>query len=271
MSVYYKDNVEQFRVAVASMLDQTVPPDDFVIVCDGPVSQELDDEITGFVSRFHGLFQIVRESVNRGLGYALKIGLDYCKYDLVARMDSDDISDSRRMERLLDKFCRDPGLSVAGGQITEFISDPNAPIGKREVPLRHEDIAKRAKTRNPMNHMTVVFRKQAVLECGGYLPFEKFEDYYLWVRMLHAGKRFCNVSDVCVYARVNEQMYMRRGGAAYFRQIMKMERFLLQSRFITYPEFLKNTFVRFLVSVLFPNGARARFYQAVLRKKENAS
>ena len=267
MSVYYKDDAKQFRQAVQSMLDQTIRPSDFVIVCDGPLPEALDQVIQHFEKVQPELFQIIREEENRGFGAALCKGLPQCKYEYVARMDSDDIADPKRMERELRAMELYPNISVVGGQIEEFQDTPDHSVGLRIVPQTHTEIVKMAKKRNPMNHVTVLLRKTDVLECGSYLPLEKFEDYYLWTRMMLAGKQFYNILDVCVYVRVDQQTYVRRGGIRYYCDTLRLERKLLESHFITPFQWFINIVVRFFGTVCINDSARVCFYRRFLRTK----
>ena len=106
------------------------------------------------------------------------------------------------------------------------------------------------------------------MEAGNYLPLEKFEDYYLWARMLKAGFRFRNIDEICVYVRVNLQMYGRRGGISYFLQTKKLEDFLLQTNIISRKQWIQNLMVRFSGTVCVPSGLRKRIYQSFLRERE---
>ena len=110
---------------------------------------------------------IVKLEHNVGLGDALAIGIKKCTYDLVARMDSDDISMPHRFQKQLDVFMNN-NIDVCGSWINEFNWDENIVDSIRIVPERHSDIVKFAKSRNPINHMTVMFKKRKVLEAGNY-------------------------------------------------------------------------------------------------------
>ena len=156
MSVYVKENAEFFSAAVESMLYQSCPPTQFVLVCDGPLTLALDKVIDGFT--YPDLFRILRLPVNQGLGVALQEGLSACDCELVARMDSDDIALPLRMEHQLAAMNADPGLSVVGGQIAEFTGTMGNIQGYRMVPVSPEKIRQSAARRNPMNHMTVLLR-----------------------------------------------------------------------------------------------------------------
>lgn len=266
MSVYFKENPEYFKTAIDSMLTQTVKPSDFVIVCDGKLTDELDSVIDEFKSKFPQLFNIVRLNENVGLGPALKAGLEQCKCELVARMDTDDISLPDRMEIQLKAFEKNPDATVIGGQISEFLNNPDEIIDYRLVPLTADDIYNRAKSRNPMNHVTVVYKKSQVLEVGGYDDLPGFEDYRLWVTLLSAGKKLINIENVCCNVRVGDGVYKRRGGIGYFKHTWNMEKYLRQEKMIYLFQFWKNVSVRFVGTVLCPNFVREYFFKKLMRK-----
>ncbi|MCF0141995.1 MAG: glycosyltransferase, partial [Parasporobacterium sp.] len=118
MSTYAKDDAAFLKAAVSSMLLQSVAPDEFVLVCDGPLSEDLDNVIAEF--KGNPVFKIVRLGKNSGLGIALNEGLKYCTNELVARMDSDDLASPYRCELQLKAFEEDPELTFTGGAVEEF-------------------------------------------------------------------------------------------------------------------------------------------------------
>lgn len=214
MSVYVKENPEHFSVAIESILNQTVVTDDFVIVCDGPLTQQLDAVLERYISRYPQIFHIVRLPENVGIGAAANQGLQHCKNDLVAKMDADDIAVPTRCELQLKLFRENPKLTVCGGYIEEFSEDPAKPFAVRAVPRENEEIRKFAKRRQPFNNMTVMYRRSAVLAVGGYHSLRRCEDYDLYVRLLHAGYQAANLSEILVWARVNSGAYARRASWA---------------------------------------------------------
>lgn len=268
MSVYFKEKAANLKDAIDSMLKQTVPPTDFVLVCDGPLTPELDCVVTEFTDNYPALFQIIRLPENRGLGEALRIGMQACKNDIVARMDSDDIALPERMEWQIAVLNNRKDISAVGGQIQEFFESEERPGRCRIVPTTPEEIKQAAARRNPMNHMTVTFRKEAVMAAGGYMSFDRFEDYYLWIRMLDMGFQLINIDKICVYARVDMAMYQRRGGWDYFKQTMKLERCLIAANLCSRVQFVTNVAVRFCGTVLLPNRIRQYFYLTILRNRE---
>ena len=164
MSIYKNDKSEYLEQAIKSILNQTVTPNEIVIVKDGPISMELEQVITKLMKEYE-FFKIISLKENQGLGDALNKGLEQCTYDIVARMDADDISVNNRFELQIKEFEDDPDLDLLGAYISEFISEPNMSISVREVPLEYDQICKYIKTRNPFNHVTVMFKKSAIQEC----------------------------------------------------------------------------------------------------------
>ena len=264
MSVYKKEKPEFLSKSIESMLHQTVLPDDFVIVCDGPLTKELDQVLSNVKRQYGELFKIIRLPQNRGLGAALSEGINYCRYECVARMDSDDISVSDRCEQEMEAL-KDPKTAIVGGWIDEFSQDISEQGAVRTVPEGASDIKKYAKKRNPFNHPTVMFKKSAVLAVGNYQTCYGFEDYQLWVRLLNAGYEGYNIQKVLVHMRVSDGMYTRRGGFSYFKKMASFWNYMRKSGFISTADFLKAVVTRGMVSLI-PVGLRQTVYGAFLRK-----
>ena len=166
MSLYIKEKPEYLDLAIKSMIEQTVKPDQIVIVKDGQITPELEAVLNKYNSEYPGLFDIVGYEKNRGLGLALNYGLEHCRNELVARMDTDDISKPNRCEKQLQAFDDDDSLDIVGGNINEFIGDVNNVVSKRNVPKNNGDIKEYMKKRCAFNHMTVMFKKSSVEDAG---------------------------------------------------------------------------------------------------------
>lgn len=220
MSVYKNDKAEYLDEAIASMFAQSIGPHDYVVVCDGPLTPGLDACLAAWQERLGDSLNVVRLSENHGLGYALNAGLPECECDVVARMDSDDISRPNRCEILLAKMAGE-NLDLVGGAIEEFDRVPGDMDAVRMPPLSKKDIDIWLKRRNPFNHMSVLFDRHMVDQAGGYEPFPWMEDYWLWARMIAKGCRCANVADVVVDVRTGEGMYARRSNMAYLRSQMR--------------------------------------------------
>lgn len=216
MAVYAKEKPENLRQSLESMFAQDPVTDDFVLACDGPLTEELDRVIAEYEAAYPASFHPLRFPENRGLGPSLRDGLLACKNDLVARMDSDDISLPDRCRKELALFEDRPELKICSGAIAEFMGSTENILSVRSLPAADE-IAAYARLRNPFNHVTVMFRKSAVLSAGNYRDAPLFEDYDLWLRMLGQGCAADNLPDILVLVRV-DSMHSRRGGAAYLKK-----------------------------------------------------
>jgi glycosyltransferase involved in cell wall biosynthesis len=201
-------------------LNQTFLPKEIILVRDGVVPLELQVVIDSYVS--NNLFTYLPLTTNVGLGEALNIGLSKAKYDLIARMDSDDIALPNRLEKQIECFINDPKLTVSGGQIKEFDSYPSKILYSRNVPLDDKEIRLFLKKRNPFNHMTVMFKKENVLKVNGYKDFYFLEDYFLWCRLSLEENKFSNLFDTLVLVRRNIDTLKRRGGIKYFKSLIKI-------------------------------------------------
>ena len=266
-SVYKKDNPAYVRAALYSMLvSQSFKPSEIVLVQDGPIPNELSQVLTEYETEYANVMHIIRLEKNGGLGNALKLGVENATYDIVARMDSDDICLPYRFEKQLSYLETHPEVDIVGGQMTEFIDSPDNIVGRREVPLTNEDIYEYMKSRCALNHVTVMFRKKAVLEAGNYQDWFWNEDYYLWVRMMKAGCKFANIPDVVVNVRSGADQYARRGGRKYFDSEIGIKRLMLREGMITKTQFAINYIERFIIQLVLPNRVRGWVFRTFARK-----
>lgn len=264
LSVYKGEKGIFLDEALQSLLDQTCLPAEIVVVKDGPLTEELDRVIDRYTYAYPELFRVVPLARNVGLGKALNEGLKRCTYDLVARMDSDDICVPDRFEKQVALFRRYPDADAVGGWIREFSVAPSEPGKVRRVEETPARIRRISKWKSPMNHVTVMFRKQRVQEAGGYLHFYLLEDYYLWARMLRNGCVFYNCPECLVRVRGGDAMSARRGGWKYAVSEVKFQRTLLRMHFVNGWEFLRNVAVRFPVRLVSPR-FRLFLYNTFLR------
>ena len=264
LSVYNKENPNYLVKSLDSIFSQTQSPVEVILVKDGPLNNELDGIIDLYVSQYPNLkvFPLV---TNQGLGKALNEGLKHCSYDIVARMDTDDIAKPDRFEKQIRVFQEHPELDVVGAWIDEFEETTSNIISTRKLPEVHDDICQFAKKRNPENHPVIMFRKQAVLAAGGYQHFPLFEDYYLWIRMLQNGAKFYNIQESLLYFRFSPAMFKRRGGLKYVTTELRFQNQLRNLGFITSSEYLYNVFIR-VITRMMPNTLRAVLYKKALRK-----
>lgn len=264
MSVYYGEKSEYLRLSIESILSQTVQTNDFVLMCDGPLTEELDAVISEFCKSHSDILHVVRLEENRGLAHALNCGLKICKNDLVARMDSDDIALPYRCELQLKKFHENPQLAIVGGAIDEFEGSPENVISHKHMPESHEEIFRYARMRNPFNHPTVMYRRSSILAIGSYPANILHEDYALWGNLLLSGAKACNLPDTLCYMRVDNGLYNRRGGCQYLKQAIKLRWQLYRSGLYTLFSFLFVTTGLTIVCML-PNSIRKIVYRSFLR------
>lgn len=266
MSVYRNDKPEDFLEAVKSVsVKQTLPPDEIVIVVDGPVPESLEKTIIEIEKNIPST-RILWQKENKGLGQALNIGMKACSNELVARMDADDISVPDRFEKQIAYMKSHPDCDVVGGQITEFIYSESNIVGKREVPCLHEKIIMWLKGRCPFNHMSIMTLRSRVIAVGNYLDWHFNEDYYLWIRMVEAGYKFANLPETLVNVRVGKEMYARRGGWKYFKSEKNLQDYMLNHEIISLPRYCYNVLGRFVIQVAMPNKLRGFIFQKLFRK-----
>lgn len=299
MSIYKSDVPELVRVALDSLLQQTLLPNEIVIVGDGPVPVELEEEISNFKFRVskirttpnpsfakggnlvpedrkesletrnqkpETIVTYLPQEKNGGLGEAMRIAAEAAKYDYLARMDSDDICLPDRFEKQMKCFEEDPELSLVGGMITEFDGDPENIIAKRILPLGDEEIKRMMRGRCAVNHVTVIFKKADLMKSGNYQPFWKQEDHYLWARMMEHGCKFRNIPDVVVNVRSGKDQIARRGGLRFYKSVVRVFWYMYRHGLISFGYFLYICMVRGIVQVLMPNRLRTWVYLHLLRK-----
>ena len=266
MSLYIKEKPEYLRTAIQSIVDQTYAPDEIVIVKDGLLTAELQSVLDGFSEKYPKLFNIVGYEKNRGLGLALNFGLAHCRNELVARMDTDDIAKSDRCEKQIKAFKENSLLEIVGGDISEFVDTEDNIVAYRRVPKEDKAIKEHLKIRCPLNHVSVMYKKSAVLSAGGYLDLFWNEDYYLWIRMAENGANMANTGTVLVNVRTGADMYKRRGGKKYFASEKFLQKYMLEHKIIGHGTYLMNVCKRFIVQILLPNGLRGWVFKKFARK-----
>lgn len=266
MPIYYKENPDYFKVAIDSIINQTLKPDEIVIVEDGKLTDELDKIIKFYKTQFPDLFNIVSLDNNVGQGEARNAGLKVCKYNYVALMDSDDISAPDRFEKQINYLKEHPQVDVIGSNITEFEGAPENIISRKVVPLSHDEIFHFGKWRSPMNNMTVVYKKDKVLKAGGYNTFNFGEDYYLFSKMLMNGAKFYNLEECLVNARAGSRMLAKRVGVKRILQEIQLFWKFYRMGYINIFELVRNVTLKFLLRII-PSSLRAWIYKKFLRKE----
>jgi glycosyltransferase involved in cell wall biosynthesis len=242
VSVYDGDRPDYLRRAFRSAVDdQTVRPDQVVIVRDGPVRDELAGCLDELRCTSPAPVTFIPLEQNQGLGPALDRGLAASWFDVVARQDADDVSMPHRFEVELP-FIED--ADIVGAGLFEFVADIDDIVGQRIPPTDPAQIQRYARMHDPFNHPTVVYRRRAVLAAGGYGELPLMEDYALFARMLAGGARAINVAEPLVYYRVGPEAFKRRGGTGLLRSELRLQREFRRDGFISSVEYVRNVMVR---------------------------
>lgn len=265
MSVYHKENPTYFKEAIESMLNQTVKSNDFVIVCDGPLTEELYEVLDFYEKDKKNCIHRLQLEKNQGLGIALQKGILECNNELIARMDSDDIAVKNRIEMQLKEFEKNQTLAICGGNIEEFKNEIGDIDKKRIVPKSHEQIIKYSKKRNPFNHMTVMLKKSMILDVDNYQDMKMFEDYFLWMRVIQKYQ-VINLQETLVFMRIGNGMYARRGGVNYILNEYKLQKTFYLKGYINKIEFIYNMTIRTVLRLI-PNRIRGFIYSIFLRER----
>lgn len=268
ISVYKNDRADHFDRALESITDkQTILPSEVVLIVDGPVGAEIDQIIEKYTAKYD-IFNVIRFPQNKGLGNALRVAVDHCSHELIARMDSDDISLPDRFEQQLACFLKLPQTDIVGGDISEFVGNEDNVVGIRKVPVENSEIQEYMKTRCAMNHVSVMYKKQAVISAGGYLDLFWNEDYYLWIRMQLNGAHFANTGTILVNVRTGEDMYARRGGKKYFESEKFLQDHMLEHKMINKTTYASNLLKRWIVQRCLPNSIRGFVFRKLARVKK---
>ena len=269
MSLYIKEKPEYFDQCMQSILNQSAFPDEIVIVLDGPVQDLMYEVLDYYKKNLPDLIHIVSYPENKGLGYALAVGVDACSNELIARMDTDDIARKDRFELQLNEFLKHPELDICGSQIDEFETDPSVIVASRTVPLSDAEIKEYQKRRDAFNHMTVMYKKSAVLKAGNYRPCPLMEDTYLWVRMIQSGAVCANLPESLVYARIGTDMYERRGGWAYFIKYKQGKDLVRSTGYISAVDYYTSIIAQAVAAIL-PNRLRGWIFKRILHRRQSS-
>ena len=250
ISIYCKEKSEYFDRAMQSIWDeQTIKPNEIVLVQDGKLTDELYDAIKQWQEKLGDIFKTIPLQQNVGLGDALNIGLDKCSYELVARMDTDDIAIANRFEKQLKVF-ENVDIDICSSWVSEFDSNENKIVSLRKLPEYHDEIVAFAKKRNAINHPAVMYKKEAVLNAGGYKKMMWFEDYYLWIRMMLNNVKFYNIQEPLVNMRAGYGQLERRSGLEYAIEEFKFLKTMKELGFLSNSQFVKNSAIRFIARVV---------------------
>lgn len=266
MSVYFKEKPEWLDYSIKSMMDQTVKCDEFVLVEDGPLTDELDKIIDKYIKKYPSIFKVIKIEKNGGLGPALARGILECKNELVIRMDSDDYSVPERCEKLLNKYQENTDYDVIGSYEVEFENEIENVIAIHKVPGDTKSVNNMMKKRCSLLHPTVMYKKSSVIKAGNYRSVKLYEDYDLFMRMIRSyNMKGCNIEENLYYIRINDDFFKRRGGISYMITATKFKFKQLQNKNITIKDFIISAGGQAIVCLL-PNKLRKQFYLKFLRR-----
>ena len=251
ISIYNDDKHEYFQQAMQSIWDdQTLKPDEVVLVEDGPLNAELNAGVENWQDKLKNVLKVIALPQNVGLGAALQEGLMACSYYIVARMDADDISCPDRFEKQLKFLQENPDVAVVSSWMAYFEGDPDNIAFIRKMPQKHEDISKIARYRNPVCHAPAMFRSSEIEAVGGYTDRQRNQDYHLWARLLLNGSKITCIPEPLYKCRYDNNFLRRRGGFEHTLSIIKLQKEFLKMGFISLPEYLFNISVRVTACIL---------------------
>ncbi|MGS0676882.1 glycosyltransferase [Shewanella sp. 125m-1] len=244
MSVYSKEKPSNLIECLDSLLVQTVLADEVVLVQDGPISSDLIAIINNYRSRLNIISIQIQDNV--GLASALNVGLQKCSYNLVARMDTDDVCYPTRFEKQLEFMAANPAIVASSGAIEEMNESMDSVLNIRVLPTEHTQITRFAKSRSPLSHPASIFKKDIVVKLGGYPALRKSQDYGLWSKLLVHGYKLGNTRDTLLKMRCGDDFYSRRG-ASYFKHEVILLRFQREIGFLNSLMLYSNLSSKFLL------------------------
>lgn len=264
LPVYHKDLPEYIKIAIDSMLAQTLPPEEIVIAIDGPIGESLASVIHEYQLKHGGLFSVYQYDVNEGLGRLLNKTLSLCRNEYIARMDADDYSVPERMEKQFLLFRQHPEIDILGSNVNEFMKSIRKPVARVVLPEQPKDVLRFAKKRCPIRHPTLLYKKTDILNVGNYRDVFLMEDYDLIVRLLHGGYKIYNIQEPLVFMRIGKDFYKRRGGIRYLRGVFVAKKSFLVMGFFSIKDFLISFGCQAII-ILMPGWFRELFYKKFLR------
>ena len=262
MSVYKNDNPDYLKLAIDSIIKQTISPDEIIIICDGPITNNLQAVLDSYIG--HKNIKFIKLNKNVGLASSRKEAINNARFNIIAVMDSDDICELDRFEKQIKHIKADSKM-VVSGWIEEFDKFPKD-IGKvRKTPTNYKKILSYGKWRNPINHVTLMFTKSAYDSVGGYSSLRHSEDWDLISRMLVKGIQVVGIPNVLVNVRAGDEMIERRRNIKQFKGELKLFLKMYKIGYLNFFQLIANMFIRIFLRAL-PKFITRLTYQNVLRK-----
>ena len=269
MALYYKERPAHLRECLDSLCWQTLQANEIVIVKDGPLTDELESVLHEFETRLP--LKVLALSTNQGTGVAVRLGLEQCTGELVARADSDDIYAPTRFQKQVQWLVDNSGISIVSAAGAEFEADYRRPFCIRRAPVGGRELQRFARYRNPITYQqATIFRRADALAAGNYQDSLLFEDYDLWARMMLRGCEIYNMPEVLAFIRCGNGMINRRRGWKYVRCELSFLGKMRRIGFLSPAQYVANVVMRVPLRLL-PAGTLGRFYRVFLRKPAETS
>ncbi|MCR4881809.1 MAG: glycosyltransferase [bacterium] len=266
MPIYIHEKDDEFRMALDSVFNQTLMPNEVLIIADKDIPQNTRDILDEYKAKYPGIFNPIILKEDASLGQARAIGVEMAKYDIVANMDADDIAANDRFEKQMEFMQKNPDIDVLGSWITEFEETPDNIYAIRQLPTTTEEIYKFCKFRCPMNNMTIIYKKKSLLDAGNYSVLQGMEDFELWGRMLSKGYKLANLPECLVNVRAGRNLINRRKGFKVLNYELAVFKKFYQYGYVSKLEYCKAITLKFLLRMI-PNWLRGFIYNNFLRKK----
>ena len=260
LPIYINDKYIIFKKSFNSILNQTLKPNEIVVLLDGPIEKKIKNFLYQ-KKKLYSFIKIYNFKKNQGLGYILNYGVRKCRYDYIARCDADDFSRKDRFKKQMEYLIKYPEVDVLGSNVYEIYN--NKIFSKKKMKLNHKDIAKQILFRNPMNHSSVFFKKKKLIQSGNYQKMSYFEDYYMWFRMRKTSL-FKNLPDYLVSMKVDDDFFKRRSGIIYYKFFYKFIKRLYDEKKINFFLLVLCLLFRSPIVLLSSHSIRF-FYKNILR------
>ena len=267
MPIYYKESAETIRRCFDSLMKQTILPKQIVCALDDPSEPEVEECLKEIKETIEPELVMCYCERGRGLGAVLRTGVEHCTCSYIARMDVDDIALPERLEKEKAFLDSHPDVDVVGSNIAEFEDSVDKVIAYRIVPEKDEECKRMLKRRDPINHMTAMYRRGSILKAGNYAAdMKSCEDTYLWTAFYQHGLRFANIQENLVLVHGGGEMYQRRGGKKAYAFVKKAIMFKKEVGLIKGAEALFQKTANYVILVAMPNSFRRFVYERILRK-----
>lgn len=196
---------EYLPEAIDSILTQSFKDFEFIVVANGSACEEIECRILEIYPNEKRL-KIIKSCIAQ-LAHALNLGIESSRYDYIARMDSDDIAWTNRLERQFS-YLKENHLDMVGCDLR--LVDKIGNYLSTRIYAKGKNINRYLSFKNCFAHNTVLIKKSAVLMARGYNSGFNSEDYDLWLRLRRLGVKWDNMEETLVDYRIHEDSSQRR-------------------------------------------------------------